>query len=86
MIVRRLNPREVAAAMSCSVATARARMRQMVHTEAPLTVTEVELEHWWEDRTRGPVPQVTRTTRPYCRHMKQEEGQRFLIPRKRPTR
>ncbi len=86
MMVRRLNPREVAAAMSCSVATARARMRQMVHTEAPLTVTEEALERWWADRTREPVPKTKHTVRPYCRHMKPDGDQKFLISRKRPPR
>ena len=86
MSVHRLGSKEVAAEMNCSVATARARMRQMVHTEAPLTVTDIELERWWAERTREPVPQTKRTSRLYCRHMKPDEGQKFLIPRKRPTR
>ena len=84
---RHLTPKEVAASMGCGMATARARMRgQMIHTEAPLTVTEEELERWWTDRTHGPVQKEKRTTRQYCRHMKPDEGQKFLIPRKRPPR
>ena len=83
MLTSRLSPKQVAAEMNCSVATARARMRQMIHTENPLTVTEEEVARWWEERTRGPVPKTKHTVRPYCRHMKPEDGQKFLIPRKR---
>lgn len=86
MLQHHLTVREVAENMGCSAATARARMRQMVHTESPLTVTEDELERWWMERTYGPAQKTKQTIRPYCRHMKIEPGEKFLIPRKRPPR
>lgn len=54
MPVRHLTSREVAEEMGCTMETARARMRQMVHTVSPLTVTEYELRRWWTARTRLP--------------------------------
>ncbi len=84
MLTRRLKPKEVAAEMNCSVATARIRMRQMTHTENPLTVTEDAVERWWKDHTLEASPKAKKTARPYCRHMKMEEDEKFIISRKRP--
>lgn len=85
MLVRRLSPSDVAAVMTCSLATARTRMRQMVHTEHPLTVTESEIERWYADRTYEPLTQQ-RQKRPYQRRIQPEESDRFLIPRRRTQR
>lgn len=82
MLVRRLSPKEVAAEMGCSVATARARMRQIVHTEKPLTVTESEISMWYEKREYHPVEDQKRI-RTYCRHMAVDEQENYLIPRRR---
>ena len=87
MLTRRLKPKEVAAEMGCCMATARARMRQtMVHTEKPLTVTEDELKRWWNDKSLEPIKKTKKTRRPYSKHMKPEENEKYLIPRKRPRR
>ena len=85
MLLRRLNPSEVAVVMNCSLATARTRMRQMVHTEHPLTVTEAEIERWYAGRTYEPLAQC-RKRRPYQKRISTAEGEKFLIPRKRPPR
>ena len=84
MLQHHLTVKEVAEHMGCSATTARVRMRQMVHTESPLTVTEDELNRWWKERTCAPVPKIKQSTRSYCRHMATEPGEKFLIPRKRP--
>jgi len=84
MLVRRLSPKDVAAHMGCSVATARDRMRQMTHTETPLTVTEEAIEHWYAERTVESVKRPTRTTRAYQKHIVPMPGESFLISRKRP--
>lgn len=83
MLVRRLTPREVAAHMRCSVATARDRMRQMTHTERPLTVTEDAIERWYAERTVESIKKEKRIARSYHRHIAPTPGE-FLIPRKRP--
>lgn len=84
MLVRRLTPREVAAHMRCSVATARDRMRQMTHTENPLTVTEEAIERWYAERTVESTKREKSTARSYHRHIAPTPGEVFLIPRKRP--
>ena len=85
MLVRRLSPSDVAAVMNCSLATARTRMRQMVHTERPLTVTEVEIERWYATRTYEPRAQC-RQKRTYQKRISPAEGEKYLIPRRRPPR
>ncbi len=84
MLTRRLKPKEVAAGMNCCLATARIRMRQMVHTEKPLTVKESEVERWWNEHNQEPIKKTKKTTRPYSKHIKTEGNDKYLIPRKRP--
>ena len=82
MLVHRMRPKEVAAKMNCSVATARARMRQMVHTEKPLTVTETEFDRWYTKKLQPPI-NTSRKKRDYVRRIKQDPGEKFLISRHR---
>ena len=84
MLQHHLTVKEVAEHMGCSATTARIRMRQMVHTESPLTVTENELNRWWNERTFAPVSKIKHSDRTYCHHMTKPDG-KFLIPRKRPS-
>lgn len=82
MLVNRMRPKEVAAIMKCSVPTARARMRQMVHTEKPLTVTETEFNRWYIAKETYPN-NTSRKKRAYHKRILPEEGEKFLIPRRR---
>ncbi len=60
---RLLRAEDIAERYSCSVKTARKYMRQMRHTEAPLTVTEAAVLAW--DAKRTIDPDAPRTGRPY---------------------
>ena len=49
-----LTAADIMARYQCTAPTARAYMRQMIHAEKPLRVTESALRQWETDRTRGP--------------------------------
>ena len=51
---RLLNPADIAARYQCSLPTARARMRQMLHMEKPLMVTEAAVLAWEREKTVCP--------------------------------
>ena len=52
---RLLLVKDVMARYNCSAPTARKRMREMFHTENPLTVLERSLTDWESARTQNPI-------------------------------
>ena len=86
---RLLTAKDIAERYGKSEKTAQRYMRQMVHMEKPLRVTEQAVEAWEIERTYEPM-QATETgkTPARCRRSRsaQNPGGRFIIPRVRPAR
>jgi len=62
----------------CAESTARKYMRQMRHTEKPLTVTESAIKEWDDERTVHPVREV-KTGRVARKKMARHDG--HIVPR-----
>lgn len=80
---------EIRERYGCSEATARKYMRQMVHMEKPLRVTEDAVAAWEIERTYNPVDTAglkagRRSAGSSLKYREPAREGKFLIARKRP--
>ena len=83
---RWLSVNDLANRWNCCAATARNRMRQMIHMEMPLLARESAVEAWERARLRGPglesAPKKKRRSSGWEQPPRDEEG-RYILPRRR---
>lgn len=58
-----LRTKDIMERYSCSANTARKYMREMVHTERPLTVSAAAVAMWDDSRTQAPAGRVLEVVR-----------------------
>jgi len=78
------SPKQVAERYGVSEKTATRYMRKMDHQEKPLRVTERALEAWENGRTYEPQQAAAPVKRRKVPRIRQNPGERFVIPRVRP--
>lgn len=57
-----LSVKDIQSRYQCSPNTARAYIRQMIHMEKPLMVSEKALREWEQEKTIAPVGMIRRRT------------------------